>query len=490
MIAALCAIAGPGPATPPPDRGEALMEYDLTLAGKPPFRRLFLDAMVTEESGGLERIFHAPVKYEKNPIMKGDAPWEGWGPNLGGTVIRDGGKLRMYYYCIADGEPTKVCMAESKDGLNWTRPKLGLVEWKGSKDNNILKSSTQVFRANKPASPDRTWVMYGQSKGHGNMGFSADGLTWTRPPELQDLFSTSDVVNFFFDPYRNRMCATWKTSNRRHRAVGVVLSDDGLTWKKPVEGPVFVADDLDPDPTQIYGMPVFAYQKMFIGLPLIYHSRWLKYGRYTKPEVMFEAQEGSPCTGDIQLAWSWDLINWTRTPKREPFIANSPINAFDYGFIGTARAPVVMGDELWFYYSGWDQVHEDYKGLKAAVGLAKLRLDGFCSMQAGDKEGWLISRREVFNTPEVTINAKCGPGGYVTAEIVDRNNNVIRGFEKNYCNAFQGDSVRGKLTWKTREFPEGLRDKDRKIRFYVRNADLYSYLPVGINEQIDDSWPD
>jgi hypothetical protein len=78
----------------------------------------------------------------------------------------------------------------------------------------------------------------------------------------------------------------------------------------------------------------------------------------------------------------------------------------------------------------------------------------------------------------------------VTAEIVDRNNNVIRGFEKNYCNAFQGDSVRGKLTWKTREFPEGLRDKDRKIRFYVRNADLYSYLPVGINEQIDDSWPD
>ena len=127
MIAALCAIAGPGPATPPPDRGEALMEYDLTLAGKPPFRRLFLDALVTEESGGLERIFHAPVKYEKNPIMKGDAPWEGWGPNLGGTVIRDGGKLRMYYYCIADGEPTiaedgKSMSIKLKEGVKYSPP--------------------------------------------------------------------------------------------------------------------------------------------------------------------------------------------------------------------------------------------------------------------------------------------------------------------------------------------------------------------------------
>ena len=88
-------------------------------------------------------------------------------------------------------------------------------------------------------------------------------------------------------------------------------------------------------------------------------------------------------------------------------------------------------------------------------------------MQAGDKEGWLISRREVFNTPEVTINAKCGPGGYVTAEIVDRNNNVIRGFEKNYCNAFQGDSVRGKLTWKTREPGSMGSDSNRRVSSWV-----------------------
>lgn len=469
---------------------DMLVEFDPALAGSPPFRRLFVDAMVVEESHGMERVFHAATKHPGNPIFRKEAEWEGWGPSLGGTVIRHGDGFRMYYYCIADGEKTKVCMAESADGLEWTRPVVGDVEYKGSTDNNIVRCATQVFKARNPPSADRAWLTFGYEKGHAKLGHSPDGIHWTWDENARELFTSSDVIQWFFDPYKNRLCATWKCSSRRHRSVGVVFSDDVLNWRKPLEGPVFVPDDLDPDPTQIYGMPVFAYQKAFIGLPLIYHARWIKYGRYSEPAVMYEAQVDSPCTIDVQLAWSWDLINWTRTPKREPFIPNSPTNEFDCGLAFTAREPLVMGDELWFYYTGWDQVHEDYDGISSAVGLATLRLDGFCSMSAADEEGRLISRREVFNTPRVTVNARCRPGGYVTAELLDRHNKVIHGFEKNYCRPFTGDSVRGELTWKTEQFPPELIDKDKKIRFCVRNADLYSYLPEGINQEIDDGWPD
>jgi hypothetical protein len=84
----------------------------------------------------------------------------------------------------------------------------------------------------------------------------------------------------------------------------------------------------------------------------------------------------------------------------------------------------------------------------------------------------------------------CAPGGYVVAELVDRNNNVIRGFEKNSCIPFTGDSVRGELTWTTKEFPKEYTDKDKKMKFYLKNANLYSYLPCDINQQIDDGWPD
>jgi len=201
---------------------ETMMEFDPVMGGGPPFRRLFLDAMVMEESHGLERVFHAAKKYQGNPIFTAETAWEGWGPNVGGTVIRHEGKLRMYYYCISDDDPTLVCMAESKDGIHWVRPNLGLVEWKGSKENNIVECSTMVGKLAHPDSPDRAWISFSNKR----LGYSPDGMQWTWELSKGELFSSSDVINWFFDPYRKRMCATWKCSNRRHRACGVVWSKD------------------------------------------------------------------------------------------------------------------------------------------------------------------------------------------------------------------------------------------------------------------------
>ena len=473
---------------------------DEMIAGTPPFRRIFLDAMVVEESEGLERVFHAAEKHPANPVVPKDRPWEGWGPYLYGTVMWDDGKLKMWYQVI-NPDPrihAGALYAESTDGINWVKPDLGIVECLGSTANNVFAENEcaipSVMKLAEPESEDKRWAVY--SFGRGDVGphvaFSSDGLRfrWHEKPEYQRLFSSSDVINFFYDSYTNRYCATYKTADRRHRAVGIAVSEDGITWRKPIDCAVFGADDLDPDATQIYGMPVFCYQGCYIGLPWIYHSRWIKYGKYTSPKVMYEAQEGSPCTVDVQLAWSWDLVKWTRTPKREPFIAlgREPVD-WDWGMIYTARAPVVVDGKLYFYYGGFDRLHDaDFDKIKGAIGLATLRLDGFCSMRAGDREGWLLSRREVFNTPRVVVNARTGPGGYVTAELVDRHNNPIEGFSRAECISFEGDSTHHVLEWKTRSFPPDLTDKDKKIRFYLKNADIYSYLPEDINTDID-AWP-
>ena len=70
----------------------------------------------------------------------------------GGTIIeivRDGAKwlkegdtIRLYYRGSVGGsdhsDDQVTCVAESRDGINWTRPNLGLVEFRGSKDNNIM----------------------------------------------------------------------------------------------------------------------------------------------------------------------------------------------------------------------------------------------------------------------------------------------------------------------------------------------------------------
>ena len=180
------------------------------------------------------------------------------------------------------------------------------------------------------------------------------------------------------------------------------------------------------------------------------------------------------------MAWSWNLVNWTRPPAREPFIPRGAKGEWDGGMIVTARAPVIVGDRLHFYYGGTDGLHDD-KRVNAGIGLARLRLDGFCSMRAGTTEGWLITRREPFHQPAVTINAQTAADGFVTAEILDRWNRIVPGFSRTDCLAFSGDAVGHPLRWKEPRFPAIATRDDYKIRFWLKNAEVFSYLPNGLD---------
>ncbi len=392
----------------------------------------------------------------------------------------------MWYTCIGDGSGF-VCYAKSTNGLDWIKPSLGLFPYEGSSSNNIVGRFVEpgVIQVRAPHTPDAHWWLFCWAGDKGPAAaLSKDGLHWRLEDAKTNLFPSSDVVNFFYDPYHRRYAATFKTPSRRHRAVGVAFSSDGLTWTKPIDGPVFTADDIDPDPTQIYGMPVFPYQGLYIGLPWVYHARFFKFGDYSV-DRLYEAQGDSARTVDVQLAWSWDLINWTRTPERKPFIRLGPDGSWDDGMIFTARAPVVANGKLYFYYGGFDRVHDDYTGIHGSIGLATLRLDGFCSWHAGDSEGELVTRREVFLTPEVYINARTGAGGYVSASLLDTENHVIRGFGRDDCLEFHGDSTRHLLRWRGGVFPGNVSKSVRKIRFFFKNADLYSYWPKNLDTTRD-----
>lgn len=473
-------------------------EADLAGPSRGPWRRLFLDATTVEQSAQLDRVFHAAEKVTDRPVIARDEPWEGvsaiTGPYVYGTVFRDGDTLRMWYQFLNQGN--HVGYAESQDGVTWTKPRLGLIRYDGSTANNLVVSAfdptvgggghchnPSVIRRPSAADPNERYVLFGfdSSVGHPRAAYSPDGFRWRYPAEsaTQPLFSSSDVVNFAYDPYEARYFSTWKTRNRRGRAVGIAWSSDGRIWTKPFAGPVFVADDLDPDDAQIYGMPAFPYQGLYIGLPWMYRARYFRYGEYSV-DKLHEAQADSPRTIDVQLAWSWDLVNWTRPPQRTPFIPRGEKSAWDAGMIVTARMPVIVGDRLYFYYGGTDGVH-DQPRVRAGIGLASLRLDGFCSLRARGEPGWLITRREPFREPAVTINARTESGGSLRAEILDRRNRVVPGFSREECVPFQGDAVRHVLRWSQATFPESLMARDLKLRFWLQDAELYSYLPHGLD---------
>ena len=152
--------------------------------------------------------------------------------------------------------------------------------------------------------------------------------------------------------------------------------------------------------------------------------------------------------------------------------------------------PVPMGDELWFYYGGNGYGHHDWYSewwrekitppdsmdvskVGFFLGLAKLRLDGFCSLDAGPvREGILITRQLASEGTGMLVNAECGPGGYIDVEVVNQADEVIPGCSRKEFDRFTGDKVRHQLFWQSKtNIPA---QPFRRLVFYMRNAKLYS----------------
>ena len=120
----------------------------------------FDDTLIDNECTTAEFLVHSPVRREV--VMTCDAPWEGNGSDFF-NMFYDDGKWRMYYLGWEFFNPAgiRACYAESVDGIHWTKPSLGICEWEGSYDNNIIIDPTivphldnfMVFRDDNPACP-------------------------------------------------------------------------------------------------------------------------------------------------------------------------------------------------------------------------------------------------------------------------------------------------------------------------------------------------
>ena len=102
------------------------------------------DYLIDSMSDSLRLQLHKPVR--RNVALVTDAAWEG-NACAYSSLFHDGSKFRMYYtanhYVNRDGrieEPRgrRLCYAESMDGIHFSKPDLGLVEFAGSKKNNIV----------------------------------------------------------------------------------------------------------------------------------------------------------------------------------------------------------------------------------------------------------------------------------------------------------------------------------------------------------------
>ena len=459
--------------------------------------QLFVDDFLIQEMQGVARSLHTPSKARETPVLVADRPWEGGLSLEAGTVLYEPvqGIFRVQYNALPSRDKPDVveslCYATSTDGVNWEKPNLGLVEFEGSRDNNILLKGSNwyhsVLRDDSDPDADRRYKLaYWQSRDRSRCGiwvaFSPDGIRWEQHPNnpVVPCSASGDTFAVTQDPATKHYYLYNKSRIRPPRKVSRMVSDDFVHWKD--EQLILEPDELDEPDTEFYSMAVFPYGSQYLGFLRVFH---------TYSQLM-----------DVQLASSRDGINWERSARRRVFLPLGFMRneyggrSFDSG-MNSALAPAIKDDQLWIYYPGFDNLHNapalDHYG---KIGLARLRLDGFCSLDS-TSQGYVQTKPLRFRGNSFSINAVVrsmvgdgedpnptweglftnAPGGQgsIRIEIQDEGGQAISGYEASSCKPLQGDGIRQRVTWNDGKDLAPLDGKVVRLKFVLTNASLYSF---------------
>ncbi|MBM3334296.1 hypothetical protein FJY63_06510, partial [Candidatus Sumerlaeota bacterium] len=215
-------------------------------------RELFVDDYLIASMAGAELKLHKPEP--KEVVLVCDAPWEG-NTSAYYSIFQDRDLFRMYYRGSHWDEvnkraahPEVTCYAESKDGLTWTKPKLGLFEFRGSKDNNIIwiDSGTHNFTpfkdANPACAPNARYkalavgatALDGKKKSCLHAFASPDGIRWSLLKEAVITDGAFDSQNLaFWHPLQERYLDFHRKGRDGVRDIMTASSTDFLTWTQP-----------------------------------------------------------------------------------------------------------------------------------------------------------------------------------------------------------------------------------------------------------------
>ena len=390
--------------------------------------------------------------------------------------------FKMWYMASYLGS---MAYATSEDGINWKRPMLDIVPG----TNLILPpdlhpdSGTVWLDRDTTDESQRFKMMLREpnplekSYFPGLMMTSPDGIHWSKPVPTGPMDDRSTI---FYNPFRRKWVQSirrWVNSNGRCRFYWDAedFFESG-NWKDG-QPPYWVGADcmdlgVDSIP-QLYNLDAVAYESLMLGFFQILKG---------PPNHIGEAV-GMPKLTELVLATSRDGFHWHR-PDRRPFIgARREPGSWEYGYVeSTGGLCLLVGDELWFYYSAYagdpNRIAKDWRisGMygNGAVGLAKLRRDGFVSMQARHAGASLTTRPLLFSGERLFVNASTS-GAELTVECLDEGSQPIASFTKQQCRPFRGNSTCAEICWDGVNSLAVLRGKKVKLRFHLDRGDLYSF---------------
>ena len=443
-------------------------------------RQLFVDDFLIEGTT-MAPEYHHPVKYPCNPVFWPETEQE-LDPKLPPCTLPKCGGIwydpadRLFKMWYMAGYTGSIAYARSTDGIHWERPELDVVPGTNLvMPENFRGDSGSVWLDHDTQDESQRFKFFVRGPGGdapGKMFTSPDGIHWSDQHETGIMGDRSTV---FYNPFRRKWVQSIREvlPSRRGRCRRYMESDDFFqsgVWQ-PGEPPYWTGADLmdraQYSDAQLYTLDAVAYESIMLGMFQILQG----------PPNNIGQEKIEPKLTELSAGYSRDGFHFLR-PDRTSFIgARRTPDSWEFGYIeATAGITLIVGDELWFYYSAYAGAPEHRKGMygNGAVGLAKLRRDGMASRRGTFPGAFLLTRPILFtHGTGLFVNANTS-GSLLTAECLDESDQPIPGFTKAECLGFRGNSTCAEIRWKNAGFAS-LANRPIKIRFAMPRGDFYSF---------------
>ncbi len=450
---------------------------------------------------GVKIVAHRP-RVEEEPFLRQDQPWEAAVSQV--SLIQEEGVYRAYYRVQAAGEDRRnpsgsmLAYAESVDGLTWTKPNLGLIEFDGSTDNSFIYGmdvalnrsifTGSVFKDPNPDAPDdeRYKIVYRAPDPERRESIfgavSPDGINWRtlEEPLIPGYFS--DTLNVAdYDARRGKyVCYLRGWTNHQwgkvhgRRTIAYSETDNFAHW--PMPETIVAAGMNDGADTDIY-------TNSYTPLP------------GTDAYVMFPAfYQRNIDVMEIHVAVSRDGVHWER-PIPGPIIPLGEPGTPGVGSVSVGRGMVSTRSGEWsvpLSLRPWthNENHYGHEGDKpeSNVYYATWRTDGFTSLEA-ESYGEFATVPFTFEGSSLRINAWTRFGGDVSVEVADPSDEAMGRFAEGKvavdaatvegrsfadCDQITGDQLSYVVTWGGESDLSAWSGKPIRLRFRLHRARLYS----------------
>ncbi len=413
-------------------------------------------------------------------------------------IVKTDEGYRLYYVapCVFDGHGMDLSVIESKDGLNWYRPKLDVCDRPGYPIGNVIMNVPDnmfVFYDPNPACPTEekykaigSYAREDKQGGELRCHISPDGyhFKYSHVITTDGHFDTLNTIvwrdgrySIYFRSFHDPDGADADTgvwNNRQIRDVRVIHSTDFKTWtaKKRI---LFT----DTEDYPLYTNNVVPYPRaphVLVGFPTRYCERpaWTENESQLASAAVkrasiekYENRAGLTVTDCIFMC-SRDGETWTRYNEAFMTPGYEHEHNWVYGDCYPSYNFVDSGNETYYIYTIDNHRSE---GVPKPLNRYEIRKDGFACYMADGNERVLVTKPLVFEGSKLHLNFATSAYGYIYVDVLDENGEPIS--EK------QSFEIYGDTLDRTVLFADGtdfsaFAGKPVRLRFRMRDASLFS----------------